>query len=587
MKDVVFLVVDSLMANYVFSDRYGQSTTPNLDKIKGKCLFFNHIFAQGPYTEAGTRGLLTGERTLENEGYFLRYHKANTFITNIFKDFGYETYSLIYPTTLYSDWIFSKLDHVLYTSEFIYDVFWTQKFSHYIEYSRNGTFDCRDMQDCIDLFEIIFTGWMHFLNPQNVSDRILLRDYDNGYDYKKYYSIVKQEYAEFILAPEKYVENYLTTAPEHPLNTIRTELVNQLVNHDAVSEAFSCCPEFEKHFRRKQLFLNIKNNPVTLNLIKNILNRKKSKNKKENFGEIINYIKLLKRSYDCSIYRNGLGYKPLLSAHTQIQQIGKILVEPHDVPVFITAHVEEPHYFTTFFSYDSNDSRLITEELYYAKEYVDSVNNSYRGLLSYDLAVRYVDKQIGELIESLRKAGRIENTVICIVADHGSSYNSFPHRKNIVNNCHTENYRIPLIIYSDNINGFESNCIASNIDVLPTLIDFLNLPIPNILQGRSLIREDGLPHFAITEYMGPGCPDMRRNYVRMTIRNEHYLIAFEGSLLKPFTVGCITDIYDLKNDPLELNNIYGLRNRDIDELLIHLQNRFEEIVLHNQKWLIG
>lgn len=582
-KDVVFLVVDSLMADCVFSKKYGESLTPNLDKIKKNCFFNKNIFSQGPYTEAGTRGLLTGENTLENEGYFLRYHKANTFITSIFKDYGYETYSLIYPTTLYSDWIFTKIDHVIYTSELIYDVFWSQKFAHYVEYMKNGSFDKRDMQDCIELFSLIFSAWLHFLDPKGKSSRLLLGDIDYDYDYESYYSIVKAEQKLFKNAPQEYVIEYLNSAPNHPLNRIKTNLINKIVNLETVKKAFSLCPKFEKEYKRKQFFLNIKNNFISAKELFDFFSLDKNI---EKAGDLVNYIKLLARRNDFRVYKNDSGYKPLLSAHTQIRFISDTLCKQHDTPIFITAHVEEPHYFTTFFSYDSNNTELIREELEYASKYVSSISSQYRGLLTYDLAVRYIDRQIGQLIESLRNSGRLNNTVICITADHGSSYNSYPHRKTIVNNCHTENYRIPLIIYSQNNNGYESDIISSNINVIPTLLDFLGLPIPEVLQGRSLLQSEKKDNYAITEYMGPGCPDMRRNRVRLTIRNSSYLIAFEGFLRNPFSDGIITELYDLKEDKLELHNIAGKTNKEIDLLISYLKKRFEEIVENNKAWVM-
>jgi len=274
------------------------------------------------------------------------------------------------------------------------------------------------------------------------------------------------------------------------------------------------------------------------------------------------------------------GMQPVLLEH-----IGNVLCEPHVTPRFVTAHVEEPHYFTTFFSIDSNDKNLISKELDYAEEYVRSIGSGYRGLISYDLSIRYIDKQIEELFHTLDAAGRLENTIICITGDHGSSYNCYPYRHRIVNNCHTENFHIPFILYDKGGQGRIIEHMATSKDLIPTVLDYIGVPIPSVIKGESLLTATWKCDYAMTEYMGPGCPDMRRNKACITIRNANYVIAYEGSLQQPFSEMCITEIYDLSIDPLETNNIAAMRNPAIQKMIDALHKRFDEIVKNNFEWL--
>lgn len=585
MKDVVFLVIDSWMKDHVFNTKHGLPLTPFLDSIRNECIFATNVYAQGPFTEAGTKGLLTGRDTLDEEGYFLRYHKAKTFITNVFKDAGFETYSLIYPTCLYSDWIFEKLDHILYTSGMLFHVFWEQKLIHYVQFYQTGKFDQRDMRDCIELFDVIFTGWLHFLNPDFPDNKILLQRFDTEYDYAGNYAIIRREMDKLQADPEGYVRSYLTTAPDHPVHGVKAEFTANFICHEAINAAFAEHEGFQRLLSRKQFWANFRNNPLTGHNIGSMIKRIGKGEGVYTFGEAVYWGKTLTRGKDFKRYKYGNAYKDIASGRTQIEYIADILCQPHSKPIFATAHVEEPHYFTTFFSFDSNDKDLISQELDYAEEYVQSLDSGYRGLITYDLAIRYIDKQIEELVHKLEESGRLENTIICLTADHGSSYNCYPYRKRIVNNCHTENFHIPFIIFEKGKKGRTIDYMATSKDVIPTVLDYIGKPIPKEMKGKSLLSSKWDKDYAMTEYMGPGCPDMRRNKACITIRDTHYIIAYEGFLQHPFSEEHVTEIYDLHEDPLETRNIATTRNPDIQRMIHVLHRRFDEIVENNREWL--
>ena len=56
------------------------------------------------------------------------------------------------------------------------------------------------------------------------------------------------------------------------------------------------------------------------------------------------------------------------------------------------------------------------------------------------------------------------------------------------------------------------------------------------------------------EYCG-GCPDIRRRELLLSVFNENWFIGCECSINREFSMKDIVEIYDLKNDPLQLNNI--------------------------------
>jgi arylsulfatase A-like enzyme len=115
----------------------------------------------------------------------------------------------------------------------------------------------------------------------------------------------------------------------------------------------------------------------------------------------------------------------------------------------------------------------------------------------YDESVAHQDYQIGRLVERLRERGEWENTLLIIAADHGIAAALWdlaafmedtmppPWNEPILRSSIS---RVPLVfVWPGHIEGgrrFEDP--VSMIDVLPTVLDLLGLPQPDIAQGQSL-----------------------------------------------------------------------------------------------------
>ncbi len=95
----------------------------------------------------------------------------------------------------------------------------------------------------------------------------------------------------------------------------------------------------------------------------------------------------------------------------------------------------------------------------------------------YDDGILDYDAYIGDVIDQLNKTGKLSNTVIVIYTDHNMKYFT--------------NQRIPLVVYFPNeefAGRVKAN--AQNIDIAPTLLDYLGLPIPNWMEGTSLLNQN-------------------------------------------------------------------------------------------------
>ena len=101
--------------------------------------------------------------------------------------------------------------------------------------------------------------------------------------------------------------------------------------------------------------------------------------------------------------------------------------------------------------------------------------------------IRMLDDQIGRLIGHLETRNMLENTVVCIISDHGDYCGDYGlTRKGVgVPECLT---RVPMVWAGAGIDPHPraSEAHVSLVDLLPTFCDIVGAPIPRGVQGRSL-----------------------------------------------------------------------------------------------------
>ncbi len=115
--------------------------------------------------------------------------------------------------------------------------------------------------------------------------------------------------------------------------------------------------------------------------------------------------------------------------------------------------------------------------------------NTFRGL--YDEAMAHNDYQIGQMMERLKATGEWERTLLIVAADHGMTslagvIDPFPGRWGSCYYSYT--HGIPMIVvWPGHIaSGQRFGQPVSMIDMLPTILDLADLPMPKVMQGQSL-----------------------------------------------------------------------------------------------------
>ena len=119
----------------------------------------------------------------------------------------------------------------------------------------------------------------------------------------------------------------------------------------------------------------------------------------------------------------------------------------------------------------------------------------------YDRALGSIDGAISEILRQLDAVGELQRSVIVFTGDHGESFGErgyLFHGTSLFN----EQLRIPLDFrVGQQLSSARSrledgarSTVASSIDLLPTSLDLLGLPIPEGFQGYSLLRPDRKPY---------------------------------------------------------------------------------------------
>ena len=176
-----------------------------------------------------------------------------------------------------------------------------------------------------------------------------------------------------------------------------------------------------------------------------------------------------------------------------------------------------------------------------------------RYMRDYLSTVQSVDDGVGEVLDYLDAEGLSENTIIIYTSDQGfylGEHGWFDKRY-----MYEESFRTPLLVrYPKKIKpGLVVEELVQNIDFMPTLMDYAGLSVDPDVQGMSfkpLLDQEAVQWrnaLYYTYYEYPGEHNVPRHH---GIRTKDYkLIHFYYDLNH-------WELYDLKNDPNEMNNRY-------------------------------
>lgn len=143
------------------------------------------------------------------------------------------------------------------------------------------------------------------------------------------------------------------------------------------------------------------------------------------------------------------------------------------------------------FAPDNLDSSInITDDELGARSNYSEMNLSEREIeylkAGYDTSIKRTDREIGEFFRKLNRSGAWDNTIIILTSDHGETFQGHSSQVGHSIDLHQEYIKVPLIIYHPDYEGRRIEERVRLIDVLPTVLDFLDYDLEKEVDGRSL-----------------------------------------------------------------------------------------------------
>lgn len=103
----------------------------------------------------------------------------------------------------------------------------------------------------------------------------------------------------------------------------------------------------------------------------------------------------------------------------------------------------------------------------------------------YFAAVSGIDDQFGRLMERLAQLDIAENTIVVLTSDHGELLGS--HGMMAKHSWHEESIGVPFIIrWPGRIAAGATTEILNTVDIMPTLLELMDIPVPRTVEGHSL-----------------------------------------------------------------------------------------------------
>jgi arylsulfatase A-like enzyme len=197
---------------------------------------------------------------------------------------------------------------------------------------------------------------------------------------------------------------------------------------------------------------------------------------------------------------------------------------------------------------------------------------------NYAQEVEYTDQWIGRVVANLKSAGLYESTLIVLTSDHGEEFydhEGWWHGTTL----QEEQLRVPLMIKLAGLNnaGVVNDSLVCGIDVTPTILNQVDLPIPPQMRGTVLFDSLG----------------------NLVLKSEvHCEADFEGNVAQALRLGSwkyiqtnpdnprhrpVDQLFNLADDPKEQRNLVESQPEIVRDMKAQLEVRRAELLSTREK----
>jgi arylsulfatase A-like enzyme len=193
----------------------------------------------------------------------------------------------------------------------------------------------------------------------------------------------------------------------------------------------------------------------------------------------------------------------------------------------------------------------------------------------YDAKIRATDALIGRLIERLRTSGALDDTLVVVSSDHGESFGEhgyLQHGPRVDDAV----MRVPLIIrlpqhHPSSRPGRVIDELVRAIDIAPTVLDALGVPVPDTMDGVTLlpaIRGESVPELWAYGESGRSFRGLDPERHLPGVAGKHRMVrtARFKLVFVPGPDGGEFRLFDLEDDPGERRDVAAKHSDAVNEL---------------------
>ena len=235
-----------------------------------------------------------------------------------------------------------------------------------------------------------------------------------------------------------------------------------------------------------------------------------------------------------------------------------------DLVSFVHASGNEPFFLE--WNFDSQGGGLLERASPAALHMRPNVPSAAETQAREDLTVFYArakthDTDLGIMLEALDGLQLVQDTIVIFTSYHGEQFGS--HGVQGGGLSYEESIRIPLAVrYPRAIPGAaQSDLLVSQVDIMPTLLAWCGVPIPETVQGRDLSR--------LLAGQAGERPEAIYAEGRLRQKDEWRMLVAGYDKLVTDLEGNVTHLYNLAEDPFEMTNLAAVTAQQLkrDSLL--------------------
>ena len=197
----------------------------------------------------------------------------------------------------------------------------------------------------------------------------------------------------------------------------------------------------------------------------------------------------------------------------------------------------------------------------------------------YAAEVTYTDVQVGRLLADLRERGILDEALLVVTSDHGESFwehgECFDHGWG----TYDSSMRIVGLIRLPGAVGAGTRVpeLVANIDILPTVLNYLGIPVPETVDGKMMDLESVPPQVPGGPRFGQATKpwqSVETDPRWHNLRKSRCIRQGKFKLIQVPAAGT-EHLYDLSRDPIESANLLEIPDLDVDSVAGPMRKKLE------------